>query len=69
MQEPKYPHIHVKLSEEDGNAFSIADRVGKEILRHEGGAAKSEFLNDVLGKSTGSYDQLIRKVMTYVNVY
>ena len=56
----------VKLSGQDGNAYSIMGRVS-EALRSNG--ADKEYIQKYFQESTaGNYDNLLRVAMRYVNV-
>ena len=56
----------VKLTGEDGNAFSIMGRI-KQALRRAG--ADKEYVDEYLSKATaGNYDNLLVVSMGYVDV-
>ena len=55
-----------KLIGEDGNVFNIIGRVSK-ALKNEGMAEKAIEFQDKAVKC-GSYDEVLRLVMTYVEV-
>ena len=56
----------VKLTGQDGNAFSIMGRV-KKALKHAG--ADKEYIDKYLNAATsGDYDNLLVVSMEYVNV-
>jgi hypothetical protein len=62
---PKYPHVHVKLIGEDGNAFSIIGRVTRAMRKAkvpEAGikAYKEEAM-------AGDYDHLLATTVQYVS--
>ena len=63
---PKYPHIAVPLTGEDGNAYSILGRVS-HALRQAGvsQAEREAFLQEA---TTGDYDHLVQTVMRWVAV-
>lgn len=63
-QTPKYPHIHVRLVGEDGNAFSILARV-RRALSH-GGVSHAEVDKFVKDATRGNYDHLLCTVMDWV---
>lgn len=66
MNQPKYPHITVKLVGEDGNAFSIIGRV-QRALRTKGVSA--EEIDAFRAEATsGDYDHLLRTVWMTVGV-
>lgn len=63
----KFPHVHVRLSGQDGNVFFIIGRVIQALRR--AGCAESEidaFWNEV--SSSGSYDAALAVVMRWVSV-
>jgi hypothetical protein len=65
--EPKYPHVCVQLSGEDGNVFMIVGRVMRALRREK--VPGDEI--DAFGKAvmaSDSYDAALRTVMSYVNV-
>ena len=64
--EPKYPHITVKLTGRDGNAWAVLGAVNKAL--HENGLSKAEtdaFFDEA---TSGDYDHLLRTVMRWVEV-
>jgi len=66
-QPVKFPHVHVQLSGEDGNVFSIIGRVSQALRR--AGCAPSEikeFQNEV--RSSQSYNGALCVVMQWVSV-
>jgi hypothetical protein len=65
MAAPKYPHVHLRLVGEDGNAWAILGRVSAALK--SAGIAKDE--RDVfLAEATrGNYDHLLRTVVQWVN--
>lgn len=63
---PKYPEITVKLSGEDGNAFSM---IGRTSLRmRAGGVSKEEIEAFTEEATSGDYDNAIQTIMKTVNV-
>jgi len=63
---PKFPHITVKLSGEDGNAFAILGRV--RMALRDAKVPKAE-INDFFNEATeGNYDHLLQTVMAWVEV-
>ena len=62
---PKYPHVHVQLSGEDGNAFSILARVQRAMMKAQ--VPKSDIELFVNQATTGDYDHLLHTVKRYVN--
>lgn len=65
--QPKYPDVHVQLTGEDGNAYSIIGRVAKALRRSVDNDAASEFTTAAM--NCGSYDQLLVLAMETVNVH
>ena len=66
-QPVKFPEVHVQLSGEDGNVFSIIGRVIQALRR--AGCSPSEidaFWKEV--QSSQSYDEALRVVMQWVSV-
>ena len=60
----KYPHVHVKLTDEDGNAFAIIRRVQRAL--GDGGVC-SEYIQRFTDEATsGGYDHLLQTVMRTV---
>ncbi len=65
-QVPKYPHVHVNLTEEDGNAFAILSRTQK-LLKSVG--CEAEELNKFFTEATAEdYDHLLVTVARWVNI-
>jgi hypothetical protein len=62
---PKYPEIEVELSGHDGNAFAIIGRVSKAIRRKYGKAEADAFVDEAM---SGDYDNVLRTVMSWVDV-
>ena len=62
---PKYPHVHVQLSGEDGNAFSILGRVQREMRRAQ--VPKPDIELFMSQATSGDYDHLLHTVMRYVD--
>lgn len=62
----KFPHVRVKLSGTDGNAFAVLARV-KAALRKAGASTASinVFLEDA---TSGDYDHLLQVCMQTVEV-
>ena len=63
---PKYPQVTVRLTGEDGNAFSIIGRVAKALRREVGPEAAAEFQTEAFAQP--SYDHLLRLAMRTVEV-
>ena len=63
---PKYPDVTVKLSGEDGNAFSIISRVSRGMKRAGISERKiAKFREKALAES---YDNLLQIAMRTVNI-
>jgi hypothetical protein len=62
----KYQTVTVKLTGNDGNAFSIMGAVSK-ALRKAGATAEEveQYMNESM---SGDYDNLLRTAMKWVNV-
>ncbi len=60
----KFPKIEVKLSEEDGNAFSIIARTVKAMRR--GDVSKTDIDAFRTEAMSGNYDHLLQTVMATV---
>ena len=66
MMIPKYPHVSVQLSGEDGNAFFILGKVNRALSR--AGVPKEErdaFRDEA---TSGDYDQLLQTAIRWVDV-
>lgn len=64
----KYPHVEVRLSGSDGNAFAILGLVVKAMRRADPPVPKREqeaFHNDAM---SGDYDHLLQTCMKWVSV-
>lgn len=62
----KYPNVYVKLTGEDGNAFSILARVSKALK--QAGISKEE-INEFQKEATSKdYNHLLSVVMQWVNI-
>lgn len=61
----KFPDVHVKLINEDGNAFIILGKVQKALRRAGHEDAVAEFQAEA---TKGDYNHLIKTVMEYVEV-
>ena len=63
--QPRYPHVTVQLTGEDGNAFSIIGRV-TGALRAEGVSQEiiSQFTAEAM---SGDYDHLLQTCMKWVH--
>ena len=66
MADPKFPHIHVKLTGEDGNSFAILGKVAAAM--RDAGIDQSE-IDDYLKRAMASdYDNLLKVSMETVDV-
>jgi len=64
--EPKYPHIQVRLTGSDGNAFMIIGKVGNALRR--GNVPKAEIDAFRTEATSGDYDNVIQTAMRWVEV-
>lgn len=62
---PKFPHVEVQLSGQDGNAFYILGVVQKALKRAGEHEAAAEFFTEA---TSGDYDHLLQTAMAYVMV-
>lgn len=63
---PQYPHINVKLSNTDGNAFSVLGKVSSALRRNK---VSEEVVNDFMKEATsGDYDHVLQTCFKYVSV-
>ena len=62
--EVEFPDVHVQLSGEDGNVFSIIGRVTKALKRVGEYDAATQFANDAM--DCPSYDDVLQLVMRTV---
>jgi hypothetical protein len=61
----KYPHVHVSLAGEDGNAYSILGRVIKAMRR---GKVPQDKIDEFKSEATsGDYDKLLQTCMKWVD--
>ena len=60
----KFPDVHVQLSGEDGNVFSIITRVRRALRRAGASEAQLEDFGNEM--QSGSYDDALRTVMRWV---
>lgn len=66
MAEPRYPHIEVPLTGEDGNVFFIMGRVTKAMRRADVPSDKIKaFIDEMMADD---YDHALRTVMKWVSV-
>ncbi len=65
--QPRFPDVHVQLTGEDGNVFSIIGRV-RQALRRAGATPEDlkAFSDEVM--AAGSYDDALQTVMRWVDV-
>ena len=74
MTDIAYPNVHVQLSGEDGNAFSILARTSMAVrahLRNEGHDSNEidTIVQSYTDEATSAdYDHLIQTTMRWVNV-
>jgi hypothetical protein len=62
----RFPEVHVRLSGEDGNAFSILSRVQREMRR---AGIPEEVIEQFIDEATsGDYDHLVATCMRWVDV-
>lgn len=65
-QGPKFPHIDVQLTGNDGNAYAILGAVRREMRRDpEAKQHVDEFMAEAM---SGDYNHLLRTAMDWVNV-
>lgn len=64
MSDPKYPHVRVRLTGKDGNAFAILARVGDAMRK--GGVSRAEISNYRKEATSGDYNNLLRVTMQWV---
>lgn len=61
-----YPNITVELSESDGNAFAILGKVRKALRKN--GVTDEDCKLFIEEATSGSYDNLLRVCMKWVNI-
>jgi hypothetical protein len=61
----RYPDVHVQLSGEDGNAYSIIARTRKALRR--AGVPKTEIEAYSKEATSGDYDHLLSTTMAWVS--
>lgn len=64
---PKFPHIEVQLTGNDGNAFAIIGAVTKAMRR--GGVSANDIKAYQSEAMSGDYDNLLATSMRYVDVH
>ena len=65
MTAPKFPHVEVQLSGEDGNAFFIISRTRRAMRK--AGVVQSEIDAYQAEASSGDYDHVLRTTMATVS--
>jgi hypothetical protein len=66
MTNPKFRHVEVQLSGEDGNAFAVIGKTVKAMKRADVDAADiAAFQSEAM---SGDYDHLLQTVMSTVSV-
>lgn len=63
---PVFPDVHVELSGQDGNAFSILGRVQRAM--RDAGIPEDQVKAYLAEAQSGDYDHLLRVTMTWVDV-
>lgn len=66
MSQPKFPHVHVKLTGTDGNVFSIIGKVSGALRRAGLKDEAKEFTSTAM--SSDSYDAVLILCMETVDV-
>jgi hypothetical protein len=66
MTAPKYPHVRVRLTGKDGNAFAILGRVVNALRRI--GVPQQEIDAFLAEAKSGDYDHLLQTCMEWVDV-
>ena len=66
MPDTRYPDVEVQLTGQDGNAFAIIGAVSKALRQAEGAEVASEWSRAAM--DSGSYDDLLRLAMSWVEV-
>lgn len=64
--EVKYPHVHVQLTNEDGNVFALIGKVSKALKRAGEREGAAEFTEAAM--KAGSYDEVLQLCMRTVEV-
>lgn len=66
MAEPRYPHITVQLTDEDGNAFFIISRVRVALKKNKVSSEEiTAFANEAM---SGDYQNVLSTCQKWVNV-
>jgi len=63
---PKYPDVEVRLSGEDGNAFTVIARVRTALRR--AGVTTEELAAFTTEATAGDYDHVLQTAMAWVEV-
>lgn len=63
--DPKFPHVHVQLTNEDGNAFRIMARVQRALT--DGGVPAADIASYVSDAMAEDYDHLLQVTMQTVS--
>jgi len=66
MADIKYPHITVKLTGENGNAFNLISKVTYALKRN--GIKQAEVDQFVNEATSGDYDNVLQTCMRWVDV-
>ncbi len=66
MSTPKYPHVHVKLTGRDGNAFAVLAAVRAAMRRAL--IDEAECRAFFVEATSGDYDHLLATAMRWVDV-
>ncbi len=64
MTAPKYPHVKVKMTGEDGNAYAILGRVHQALKKAK--VPRSQIAAFFHEAKSGDYDHLLQTVMKTV---
>jgi hypothetical protein len=64
VSDPKYPHVRVRLTGQDGNAFAILARVRNAMRK--GGVSREEMAQYRKEATSGDYNNLLRVTMQWV---
>lgn len=65
---PKYPHVKVRLTGQDGNAFAILGRVIQALRRALPQIPQSEIERFQTEAMAGDYDHMLQTCMRWVDV-
>jgi hypothetical protein len=65
MENPRYPHIHVKLLGENGNAYAILARTARALkVGDVSKKRRDEYLKEAM---CGNFQELVQTTMKWVN--